>query len=96
VHESLSGPTDAEERAATRANPCFYGDDVAGKPHCCSVVHGRSSRDCSGRIESTRPLVGLGKRSNCMRVASLEVLTAATLVLAIVVVLWGMKIFHGA
>jgi len=31
-----------------------------------------------------------------MRVASLEVLTAATLVLAIVVVLWGMKIFHGA
>jgi len=26
----------------------------------------------------------------------LEVLTAATLVLAIVVVLWGMKIFHGA
>jgi hypothetical protein len=31
-----------------------------------------------------------------MRVASLEALTAATLVLAIVVVLWGMKIFHGA
>jgi hypothetical protein len=31
-----------------------------------------------------------------MRVASLEVLTAATLVLAIVVVLWQMKIFHGA
>jgi hypothetical protein len=31
-----------------------------------------------------------------MRVASLEVLTAATLVLAIVVVLWGMKVFHGA
>jgi len=30
-----------------------------------------------------------------MRVASLEVLTAATLVLAIVVVLWGVKIFHG-
>jgi hypothetical protein len=30
-----------------------------------------------------------------MRVASLEVLTAATLVLAIVVVLWEMKIFHG-
>jgi len=26
----------------------------------------------------------------------LEVLTAATLVAAIVVVLWGMKIFHGA
>jgi hypothetical protein len=32
-----------------------------------------------------------------MRVASLEsVLTAATLVAAIVVVLWGIKIFHGA
>ena len=32
-----------------------------------------------------------------MRVASLEsVLTAATLVSAIVVVLWGMKIFYGA
>jgi hypothetical protein len=31
-----------------------------------------------------------------MRVASLEsVLTAATLVSAIVVVLWGLKIFHG-
>jgi len=31
-----------------------------------------------------------------MRVASLEsVLTAATLVLAIVIVLWGIKIFHG-
>jgi hypothetical protein len=31
-----------------------------------------------------------------MRVASLEsVLTAATLVTAIVVVLWGIKIFHG-
>jgi hypothetical protein len=31
-----------------------------------------------------------------MRVASLEsVLTAATLVAAIVVVLWGMKIFYG-
>jgi len=32
-----------------------------------------------------------------MRVASIEsALTAATLVLAIVVVLWGIKIFHGA
>jgi hypothetical protein len=32
-----------------------------------------------------------------MRVASLEsVLTAATLVSAIVVVLWGMKIYYGA
>ena len=32
-----------------------------------------------------------------MRVASLEsILTAATLVSAIVVVLWGMKIFYGA
>jgi hypothetical protein len=32
-----------------------------------------------------------------MRVASLEsVLTAATLVSAIVVVLWGMKVFYGA
>jgi hypothetical protein len=32
-----------------------------------------------------------------MRVASLEsVLTAATLISAIVVVLWGLKIFHGA
>jgi hypothetical protein len=32
-----------------------------------------------------------------MRVASLEyVLTAATLVSAIVVVLWGMKIFYGS
>jgi hypothetical protein len=32
-----------------------------------------------------------------MRVASLEsVLTVATLVSAIVVVLWGIKIFHGA
>jgi hypothetical protein len=32
-----------------------------------------------------------------MRVASLEsVFTAATLVSAIVVVLWGMKIFYGA
>jgi hypothetical protein len=30
-----------------------------------------------------------------MRVASLEVLTAASLLAAIVVVLWGMKIFHG-
>jgi hypothetical protein len=31
-----------------------------------------------------------------MRVASLEsVLTADTLVLAIVIVLWGIKIFHG-
>ncbi|SHH02523.1 hypothetical protein SAMN05443248_3417 [Bradyrhizobium erythrophlei] len=31
-----------------------------------------------------------------MRVASLEsVLTAATLISAIVVVLWGLKIFHG-
>jgi hypothetical protein len=31
-----------------------------------------------------------------MRVASLEsVLTAATLVFAIVIVLWGIKIFHG-
>jgi hypothetical protein len=30
-----------------------------------------------------------------MRVASLEVLTAATLIAAIVIVLWGMKIFHG-
>jgi hypothetical protein len=26
------GPTDAEERATTHTNPCFYGDDVAGKP----------------------------------------------------------------
>jgi hypothetical protein len=32
VHESLPGPTDAEERATTRTNPCFYGDDVAAKP----------------------------------------------------------------
>jgi hypothetical protein len=32
-----------------------------------------------------------------MRVASIEsALTVATLVLAIVVVLWGIKIFHGA
>jgi hypothetical protein len=32
-----------------------------------------------------------------MRVASIEsALTAATLVLAIVVVLWGIRIFHGA
>jgi hypothetical protein len=32
-----------------------------------------------------------------MRVASLEsVLTAATLISAIVIVLWGLKIFHGA
>jgi hypothetical protein len=32
VHESLPGPTDAEARATMRTNPCFYGDDVAGKP----------------------------------------------------------------
>jgi hypothetical protein len=32
VHESLLGPTDAEARATMRTNPCFYGDDVAGKP----------------------------------------------------------------
>jgi len=29
---SLPGPTDAEESVTTRTNPCFYGDDVAGKP----------------------------------------------------------------
>lgn len=41
--------------------------------------------------------MGLGLRSKRMRVASLEsVLTAATLVAAIIVVLWGMKIFYGA
>jgi len=52
--------------------------------------------DCSQSNESTRPLLGLGKRRVLMRVASLEsVLAVATLVSAIVVVLWGVKILYG-
>ena len=45
--------------------------------------------------ESTTPLVGL-EAEGTMRLASFESLLAmATLVSAIVVVLWGIKIFHG-
>ena len=52
--------------------------------------------DCREINESNRPLSGAGKRSKRMRVASLEsVLAVATLVSAIVVVLWGIKIFYG-
>jgi hypothetical protein len=47
-------------------------------------------------IESTTWLLGLEAES-CMRVASLEnMLVMATLVSAIVVVLWGLKIYCGA
>jgi hypothetical protein len=46
-------------------------------------------------IESTTWLPGLEAES-AMRVASLEnILVMATLVSAIVVVLWGLKIYHG-
>ena len=46
--------------------------------------------------ESTRRILGLGKRRVKMRVASLEsVLAVATLVSATVVVLWGLKILYG-
>lgn len=80
-----------------RLIPDFYGADVAGKPQSSIFFRGNRSPDCYGRIESNRPDDGAGKRSKCMRVASLEsVLTAATLISAIVVVLWGMKIFYGA
>ena len=50
-------------------------------------------------VERTNQLdrSGAGKRSNSMRVASIEnILTAATLVTAIVVVLWAIKIVYGA
>jgi hypothetical protein len=46
--------------------------------------------------ESTRPLVGL-EAEGTMRLASFEnLLAVATLVSAIVVVLWGIRLFHGA
>jgi hypothetical protein len=46
--------------------------------------------------ESNKPFLGLGSGVSGMRVASLEsVLAVATLVSAIVVVLWGIKIFYG-
>ena len=40
---------------------------------------------------------GAGEAESRMRVASLEsVLAAASLILGIVIVLWGIKIFYGA
>lgn len=46
--------------------------------------------------ESTRPLAGLEAEGK-MRLASFEnMLAVATLVSAIIVVLWGIKIYHGA
>ena len=51
--------------------------------------------DCRKMNESNTRVVGLGSGVSCMRVASLEsVLAVATLVSAIVVVLWGIKIFY--
>lgn len=75
----------------------LYGDVwPANHNHRQLSSQGRSS-NCSVINESTRPLTGLGSGESSMRVASLEsVLTAATLVSAIVVVLWGIKIFYGA
>ena len=86
---------DARWRAARASTRIFTGAMWPAKHIAAPSFWRRRSRDCGGRIESTRPLVGAGKRSISMRVASLEVLTAATLLAAIVVVLWEMKIFHG-
>jgi len=52
--------------------------------------------DCGCMNESTTPLVGL-EAEGTMRLASFEnLLAVATLVTAIVVVLWGIRLFHGA
>jgi hypothetical protein len=52
--------------------------------------------DCRRMNESTRPAVGL-EAEGTMRLASFEnLLAVATLVSAIVVVLWGIRLFHGA
>lgn len=58
-----------------------------------NAVHRAIAADQTNQLDRLR---GWEAESRSMRVASLEVLTAATLVAAIVVVLWGMKIFYGA
>jgi hypothetical protein len=76
-------------------DPEFYGDLWSANHSRKPVSTAPRLRDCSAIVESTRPLAGLEAEIG-MRVASLEsVLTAATLVSATVVVLWGIKIFYG-
>jgi hypothetical protein len=80
----------------TRPNPGPYGD-VWPTNNNREQRSGR--RDQAIAVESTNRLDRYWgwEAESSMRVASLEsVLTAATLVSAIVVVLWGIKIFLGA
>lgn len=67
--------------------------------HCVPQTTTRNRlypRDCGGMNESTRPMMGL-EAEGTMRLASFEnLLAVATLVSAIVVVLWGIRLFHGA
>ncbi len=67
--------------------------------HCVlqtTAPNGLCRPDCRRMNESTRPLVGL-EAEGMMRLASFEnLLAVATLVSAIVVVLWGIRLFHGA
>ena len=82
--------------APTNSGPGSGNVWPANHNHRQLSSQGRSS-NCSVINESTRPLTGLGSGESSMRVASLEsVLTAATLVSAIVIVLWAIKIFYGA
>ena len=72
---------------------------VTTHSHCVLQITTRNQLcrlDCRRMNESTRPLVGL-EAEGTMRLASFEnLLAVATLVSAIVVVLWGIRLFHGA
>jgi hypothetical protein len=73
--------------------------DAPSHSYCVPQITARNRLyppDCGGINESTRPMMGL-EAEGTMRLASFEnLLAVATLVSAIVVVLWGIRLFHGA
>lgn len=90
------GSVVAAARREPAPEPGNYGKSVTRKPHTGSAAFEPSDRaierESANQLDPLRGWEAEGR----MRVASLEsVLAAATLILAIVVVLWEIKIFYG-
>ena len=90
---------DAWSRMQAACLNCAHGGRRRGRRHCVPQTTARNRLfhpDCGCMNESTRPEMGL-EAEGTMRLASFEnLLAVATLVTAIVVVLWGIRLFHGA